>query len=495
MKRIKILLIVSLVMLTIAGVVTGNTVKAQGKPFDGVSFNILTFTGPQIAEPLQRRAPDFEKATGASISVITVPNADLYQKMLTDASTGTNSYNAYVFAPQWVVDFAGPGYLQPLDDYVKKDDKIKWDDISPFFRNFSAMYGGKIYTIPLDGDFHMVYYRTDVFAKNGLKPPTTWQEYLDDAKKVNGQTFDGTKVYGSCISKARAQQAYWWIISIAAGMLQSQGTGSGAFFDTTTMKPLLGPNEATIKALDIYKETSKYGPPNEATLGVGDTRSLWTDGKCALTLDWGDIGPLAVAPGSKVADKTGAVITPGYKEVLDRASGKLVPCDKTTCPYAVDGVNYAPFASFGGWSGGINAASPQKVKDAAYAFLSYMSQPEQSGVDVTIGKTGFNPYRISHFKNLKPWTDSGMSEAFAKNYLGAIQASLNSPNMVLDLRIPQNQKYEQVILDQVSSSFLAGELDDKAAAQAISDQWEATTNDIGRDAQLKAYIATLGIQK
>ncbi len=124
-----------------------------------------------------------------------------------------------------------------------------------------------------------------------------------------------------------------------------------------------------------------------------------------------------------------------------------------------------------------------------------MSQPAQSGIDVTIGKTGFNPYRLSHFKNLKPWTDSGMSEAFAKNYLGAIQASLNSPNMVLDLRIPQNQKYEQVILDTVLSQFLAGEMDDKAAAQAINDQWEATTNDIGRDAQLKAYISTLGIQK
>ena len=42
---------------------------------------------------------------------------------------------------------------------------------------------------------------------------------------------------------------------------------------------------------------------------------------------------------------------------------------------------------------------------------------------------------------------AGMSEAAAKIYLGAIQDSLNSPNMVLDLRIPQNQRYEQVVLD------------------------------------------------
>ena len=36
-----------------------------------------------------------------------------------------------------------------------------------------------------------------------------------------------------------------------------------------------------------------------------------------------------------------------------------------------------------------------------------------------------------------------MSEKAAKNYLGAIQDSLNSPNMVLDLRIPFNQRYQQ----------------------------------------------------
>ena len=71
-------------------------------------------------------------------------------------------------------------------------------------------------------------------------------------------------------------------------------------------------------------------------------------------MDWGDIGTLT--PGTYAQDKTGATITPGWKQVLDRATGKLVPCDATTCPNAVDGVNYAPFASFGGWSGAINAA-------------------------------------------------------------------------------------------------------------------------------------------
>src|SRR5438477_7498436 len=89
--------------------------------FSGTTIRVVTFTGPQIAEPLQRRAPDFQKLTGAKINVITVPFSDFYNKLLNDFATGTNSYDATVFAPQWMVDFIEPGYLQELTDRVKSD--------------------------------------------------------------------------------------------------------------------------------------------------------------------------------------------------------------------------------------------------------------------------------------------------------------------------------------------------------------------------------------
>jgi multiple sugar transport system substrate-binding protein len=493
MNKVKALLLVLslLVILNTLGVVA-----AQDKQFEGVTIDILTFTGPQVAEPLQRRAPDFAEMTGATVNIVTVPNSALYQTMLTDAATGTNSYEGYVFAPQWIVDFAVPGYLEDLTPYVDADPAIEWDDVAPFFRNFSATFNGSIYSIPLDGDFHMVYYRSDIFEENNIEPPKTWDDYLAAAEALNGKDMngDGEPDYGSCISKQRAQQAYWWIISIAAPFIQSQGTGQGAFFNTENMEPLVN-NPGFIRALEIYKETNNYGPPDELNIGVGDTRALFTAGRCALTLDWGDIGSLAVDPeNSVVQDKVGSIITPGSTQVLDWATNELVDCDETTCPYAIDGVNYAPFASFGGWSGGVNAGASQEQKDATYAFLSYMAQPAQANVDVTIGASGFNPYRISQFENLDNWTSHGFSEAAAEDYLGAIQASLNSPNMVLDIRVPQNQRYEQVILDEVLSRYLAGELTAEEAAQEISDRWNEVTDELGRDAQLEAYRGTLGIE-
>src|SRR5437868_5121691 len=145
MKKIYFLLVIAVLLASLGAV---GAASAQAKQFDGVTINIVTFTGPQIAEPLQRRGPDFTNLTGATVNVVTVPFANLYQTVLTDAATGTNSYDAYVFDPQWMPDFVIPGYLQDLTDYVNKDSAIQWNDVGSFFRQFSATYDGKIYSIP-----------------------------------------------------------------------------------------------------------------------------------------------------------------------------------------------------------------------------------------------------------------------------------------------------------------------------------------------------------
>ncbi|HEY6733915.1 MAG TPA: extracellular solute-binding protein, partial [Roseiarcus sp.] len=338
-------------------------------------------------------------------------------------------------------------------------------------------------------------YRTDLLDKAGLKPPKTWEEYLEVAKALNGKEVDGNKIYGSCIAKKRNAQSYWFNTDVTGSMVQATGTSEGAFFDTKDMRPLID-NEAFRAALKFLKESGKYGPPDELNMDVSDTRPLFVAGKCALNLDWGDVGVLAIDPKiSKVIDKTGSVVTPGSRDVLNWSSGKLEACTKDTCNYAVDGVNHAPYAAFGGWSGGINAKAKDKVKDAAYAFLSYLSQPKQSDVDVTIGASGFNPYRASQFAYNDTWKNAGMSKVAGDSYLGAIKDSLASPNMILDLRIPQNQKYQQVVLDEAIARYLAGELDEDGTVKAVLDGWNDLNEQIGADNQLKFYKGTLGVQR
>ena len=298
--------------------------------------------------------------------MVTVPFADLYHKTLTDLATQTNSYDAFVFDPQWMGDYVPPGYLEDITDRVKGDQTLKWDDVAPFFRDFSASYKGRTYTIPLDGDFQMVYYRTDILKKDGLKPPkspgtSTWRS----REQYHGKDLNGD-------GKARLRVVHrqeavgpvlldglvgrWLLPADRRAPARARSSTSTAWSRWSTTRRSRPPWTST-------RRPPSSRPPDELNLDVGDTRGLFTSGRCALSADWGDIGTLAIDPKtSTVQDKVGAVIMPGSKRVLDRATGKLVDCDATTCPHAIDGVNHAPFSAFGGWSGAINAAADKRSR-------------------------------------------------------------------------------------------------------------------------------------
>ena len=134
------------------------------------------------------------------------------------------------------------------------------------------------------------------------------------------------------------------------------------------------------------------------------------------------------------------------------------------------------------------------MKDAAYDFLSYMSQPEQANIDVTIGKTGFNPYRISQFENLDLWLKAGMSKAAAENYLGRHQGQPQQsehgarPARAAEPALRTGRARHPV------ARLLAGEIDVDKAATEIETGWNEATEELGKDAQLKAYRAALGVK-
>lgn len=469
--------------------------SASQAQYNDVTINILTRPGPVIAQRMVERGEEFTKMTGAKVKVAEVPFAELFQKLLTDWSTGTNSIDVGVFASGWGVEMVDGGLLENLDPYIAKDDKIDLQDIAPYFREYNQKIAGKTHLVTIDGDFQMLYYRRDILKDMGLNPPRNWSDYMAVAKATHGKDLngDGTPDYGSCIFKKRNAQSYFAIMSVAAGFVQTKGTGEGIFFDPDTMKPKIN-NEAWIEAFNTYKATGQYGPADELNQDIGDTRALVTSGRCALAIDWGDIGPLSIDKGGEaIKDKMGAIIMPGTSRVLDTATGKLVACNATTCPHAIDGVNYAPFAAFGGWSGAINAKSDAKTKQAAYDFLSYMNQAAQSNVDVTMGWTGYNPYRNSQLNDTAPWVKAGFTQEFAENYLGAIKDSLNSPNMASDIRIPGAQQYTGVVLDRELARFLAGEITAEEAVANIEEGWEEITEDFGRERQATLYKLSLGI--
>lgn len=483
----------SLAVLTL--VLTLPLSNTNAAEFEGVHVEVLTRTGPVIAKRLAERAEEFNKTTGASVSINEVPFAELFHKILTDWATGTNSIDVGVFASGWAVELAAANLIEDLTPYVEGDEALRHNDIAPFFRDFNQKIGGRTRLITIDGDFQMMYYRRDVFDDLGLSVPRSWEEYLSAAEAAHGRDMngDGEPDYGSCIFKKRNAQSYFAIMSVAAAYVQTKGTSQGFFFDPVSMKPLVN-NEAWIKALNVYKTTGQFGPPDELNHDIGDTRALVQAGRCAMVIDWGDIGPLSIdEAGVAIRDKMGAAVMPGTSRVLDRATGRLVDCDDIRCPHAIDKINQSPFAAFGGWAGAINRKAEENVKQAAYAWLSYVNQPEQSNVDVTMGWTGFNPYRNSQLDDNSRWIAAGFSPDFADNYLGAIRDSLNNPNMASDLKIPGTARYQGVVLDRELARFLADEITAQEAVANIEAGWEEITDDFGRDSQQAMYKASLGI--
>ncbi|MET8141055.1 extracellular solute-binding protein [Sphaerisporangium sp. NPDC005288] len=76
-----------------------------------------------------------------------------------------------------------------------------------------------VYAIPQDSGPMMLYYREDLFAKYGLKVPTTWEEYAEAARAVhkrNPKVLLGTfssKDPGSFAGLAQQAGAQWWSIA------------------------------------------------------------------------------------------------------------------------------------------------------------------------------------------------------------------------------------------------------------------------------------------
>ena len=121
-----------------------------------------------------------------------------------------------------------------------------------------------------------------------------------------------------------------------------------------------------------------------------------------------------------------------------------------------------------------------------------MNSPEQSGVDVTIGATGYNPYRTSQLASTDLWVEAGMPQELADNYLGAINSAIDNLNMSSDMKIPGAQQYTGVVLDTELARYLAGEISVDEALANIEEGWEEITEDFGRDEQIEAQGLALG---
>lgn len=488
-SRLILVMCVSAVLLSALGI----SPALAEKRFEGVEITVFTQTPPFIAKPVQMFRADWEKETGGKVRLITAPWGELYPKMFSSFVLGARNYDIIIFPAAYLADFASNGFLAPLDTFIAADTRIDWLDILPVYREKISTYAGTIYAVTMDGDSHMFYYRRDAIenpehqakfkAKYGydLAPPKTWAEVRDVAEFFNGWDWDGDgrKEYGVVEGMRKGAQGFWTFFSRSAAYTSIPGQAQGLFFDPETMNPLIN-DPGHVQALEDWIEIIEFGVPGMINMDNGEVRSVYAAGEAALAIDWGDVGVISdTDPGSTVKGKVGYSILPGTTRVWDYVKESWVDFPE---------VNHAPYLAFGGWIAGIDAKSDNV--EAAYDFLSYLGSPENSYISVTTPETGFNPYRESHFEKLAGWYGYGFVNP--EDYLGAIEATIAHSNVQPDIRIPGAFRYFEA-LDAQLAMALAGA---KTAKQALDDaakEWEAITEDLGKEEQLKNYRASLGL--
>jgi multiple sugar transport system substrate-binding protein len=480
--------------------VSANLFAQQQKANLKVPITVLV-TDPHI-QVVDTWKPIWEAQTGGKINIVLVPYATLEEKMWIEFRTKAGSFDIACIPGTWKGDVMGGGNVVDLGPYMTKFGYPGWDDVMPGSKVL-VTWAGKVMALPYDGDNHMTYYRKDALENKEYQaqfkekfgytyklPIANWEEVRDIAEFFNDWDWDndGEVEYGVAFIAQQNTQAMWSYLDVVAQYATIAGKPSNftsnIFFDADSMDPLCK-TPGWVEAMKRIQELTQFAPPGLLGYGYSELRQAFVSGNSAIGFDWGDIGIQEQQPvtyGSKVKGLLGYGPLPGAKKYWDLKTKKWVEKQHT--------VN---FLDFGGWFWVIPKAAKQK--DAAYAFGTYITNPEHSLLDVCgiHGYTGSNPWRWSHFKTIDAWVRGGWGRESATNYLKAISDILQDPNAVTDLMIPGASEYYNSI-DTHLNGVLSGLLEPEEACNLIYDDWKRITDERGIAQQKKYYRESMGLK-
>ncbi len=384
--------------------------------FDGVSLNLAS-QNDQFAPVLAALAPKFKEATGASLKVDILNYPDLATKTQADFVGHTKGYDIVTMDIVWSGQYATAGYTVDLTDWIKKDAaEIKVDDIYPSLMSALGGYNGKQVAFPFAGYANVLAYRKDLYAAAGLKPPETMEELVADAIKL---TDASKKQYGFVANGAKGP-------AVAQDWMQYNAQMGGSILKDG--KPALN-SEANIKSLTVYKELfDKAAPPGAA--------DYWWDGR-----------ETAFKTGIAANMETWSIGAAGY---YDPAQSKVV--DSAAIELSPPGKGLPKKYGIGGWGLAINADIDDKKKQAAWAFIKWVTSP-------AVAKEA-NMGGLSSFIRKSQTHDPDVAKKYP--FINVIDETFEHGDGEYRPRIPQYPEIQD-ILGTAVNAVLVGNSDPKKA--------------------------------
>lgn len=454
----------------------------------------ITVVGREVTIPtLLELSQDWMRETGITVEPL-VLGGDLSRKILQSAAAGAHFADVQLHDDNVGADLYAQGYYLEVPAAVR--DAIAWDDIFPFLRERLSTWQGTTYGVPFDGDNMFNTFRRDIMldpanqerfaAAYGYEMdpetgPKTWQEWAQYAEFFTGWAWDqnGEDGYGFSSLFMRAGGLFWAYISRAAAYAKHPDVPD-FFFALDTGQPLIN-TEPFVRALTEWKaEMLAYAPPGAINTGW-ENIDLFLGGRLAMFNFFPDVGKDGQDPeNSTVKGKMGFHFTPGSTEVYNQRDRAW-----ETMPE----ISYAPFLGFGGRN--IAVASTAANPEACWEFVKHACTPEMTlQVSLTPG-SGMDPVRQSQL-DVDAWVNSQYQwePDEAERYLATIEANLQHPNVVPDLRLPGWAQYQDALETAVSLALAGGAEPQQALDQAAL-QWSAITDQVGGAEQQMGYYRDL----
>lgn len=192
---------------------------------------------------------------------------DLVNETLKAVATGNAPDMISLDNPDFAL-FSSRGAMLDITDRVAASSVIKPDQFYPG-PWASVMWDGKIYGVPKATNTIALFYNKDLFAKAGIaNPPETWDELLEDARKLNDPA---NNVYGLTWSARGNEEGTFqflpWIQMAGGSWKQVNGEGS-------------------VRALDLWKTMldEKLGSQDVLSQGQWDSTGTFNAGNAAMAI-------------------------------------------------------------------------------------------------------------------------------------------------------------------------------------------------------------------
>jgi multiple sugar transport system substrate-binding protein len=146
------------------------------------------FTGPD-GKTMERMVRNFERETGIRVDMQIIPWATYYDKVVLTLAF-SDAPDVFICHANQMPMFAKYGKLHSLNALMSGPQGLPDSDFMELPWK-AVHYGGQQLGLPLDAHPLGLYYNRTMFEKAGIvdghgqaKPPTTWDEFLADARKL-----------------------------------------------------------------------------------------------------------------------------------------------------------------------------------------------------------------------------------------------------------------------------------------------------------------------